>query len=251
MSRLVNNEQSGGNKFIPANYDKQTQRNQLIKARKDTKQLVDAYFGMFNQEIETVLDLSNRQIYEDLCQFLLDSHNRLMSAAAKVDETSATNLSSFTSLGDSILKEQASQVPTCLILSSSESASSVETQFEQLLKQIRKKLDAFTIVLDERKCGNLKQTIQHIQFKLRISLGISFDEAKKILNLDDEQEEAKGIDGGKKTGKDIIHIQEYQDIEMDVDEEMKRNRESSRYISSLYDMDSYKDELLFSEQEAA
>lgn len=114
---------------------------------------------MYNQEIETVLDISNKQIYEDLCQFLLDSHNKLMSAAAKVDETSQNTFSSFTSLGDSILKEQASQVPTCLILSSSESASSVDTQFEQLLKQIKKKLDAFTIVLDERKCGNLKQTI--------------------------------------------------------------------------------------------
>ena len=95
---------------------------------------------MYNQEIETVLDISNKQIYEDLCQFLLDSHNKLMSAAAKVDETSqSTSFSSFTSLGDSILKEQASQVPTCLILSSSESASSVDTQFEQLLKQIKKK----------------------------------------------------------------------------------------------------------------
>ena len=179
---------------------------------------------MYNQEIETVLDISNKQIYEDLCQFLLDSHNKLMSAAAKVDETSqSTSFSSFTSLGDSILKEQASQVPTCLILSSSESASSVDTQFEQLLKQIKKKLDAFTIFLDERKCGNLKQTIQHIQFKLRISLGISFDDAKKVYDVPVDQQDLVQ-DNRQRKEKDTIMVPMYEP-EVEVEEVEDSNSE--------------------------
>ena len=61
-----------------------------------------------------------------------------------------------------VKKEQASQIPTCLVITSSERASSIETQFETVAKQLERSIKAVNIMLDEKKCGNLKQAIEHI-----------------------------------------------------------------------------------------
>ncbi len=55
-----------------------------------------------------------------------------------------------------------SQVPTSLILTSSESASSVDTQFEQLTKELEAKVKAKVVSLDEKKCINTKGCIDYI-----------------------------------------------------------------------------------------
>ena len=56
-------------------------------------------------------------------------------------------------------KDQSSQVPTCLVITSSESASSVDRQFQSVCEEVRNIKEALPIILDERKCTNLKNTI--------------------------------------------------------------------------------------------
>ncbi|CDW86884.1 UNKNOWN [Stylonychia lemnae] len=65
-----------------------------------------------------------------------------------------------------------SQVPTCLVITSSESASSIDTQFTTLCEELKGSTKAVNLVLDEKKCGNMKSTIDHIQNKLKQALGL-------------------------------------------------------------------------------
>ena len=58
-------------------------------------------------------------------------------------------------------------MPTCLVITSSESASSIDTQFNSLTSEITKEVNAVTIGLDEKKCATMKATIALIQLKLR------------------------------------------------------------------------------------
>ena len=56
-----------------------------------------------------------------------------------------------------------SQLPTCLILTSSESASSIDTQFKALGDELEAKLNGAKIVyLDDKKCANSKSMVEHI-----------------------------------------------------------------------------------------
>jgi hypothetical protein len=103
-------------------------------------------------------------------------------------------------------KEAASQIPTCLVITSSESASSIETQFETVADQLKKSLKSVNIVLDEKKCGNMKQTIEFIQDKLRSAFELNRmdvrnrqaneNETKKVmvkeLSSSDEESESEG-----------------------------------------------------------
>ena len=57
-------------------------------------------------------------------------------------------------------------VPTCIILTSSESASSVETQFSTLSDSLADNVKSKLIVLDGKKCGNTKSAIEHFFYKL-------------------------------------------------------------------------------------
>ena len=63
-------------------------------------------------------------------------------------------------------------MPTCLVLTSSESASSIDTQFESLCYDLNQKLKSKNIVLDEKKCGNIKSAIEHLISKLEYSFGV-------------------------------------------------------------------------------
>ena len=60
------------------------------------------------------------------------------------------------------------QVPTCLVLTSSESASSIETQFRSLCQDMEKSVSSKNVVLDEKKCGNIKSAIEHLLSRLRM-----------------------------------------------------------------------------------
>lgn len=61
------------------------------------------------------------------------------------------------------------------MITSSESASSVDRQFQSVCEELRNINKSIPIILDDKKCTNLKQTIIHIQSLLRKELGISED----------------------------------------------------------------------------
>ena len=54
-----------------------------------------------------------------------------------------------------------------MVITSSESASSIDTQFAAMTSEISKSVEAVTIGLDEKKCATMKATIALIQMKLR------------------------------------------------------------------------------------
>ena len=83
------------------------------------------------------------------------------------------NCGKLGNLGSSIQKEQASQVPTCLVITSSESASSVDTQFRALVAEISKSVKAIDVNLDHKKCATMKTTIELIQTVLRGRFGMT------------------------------------------------------------------------------
>eukprot|EP00347_Sterkiella_histriomuscorum_P003546 403363877 len=79
------------------------------------------------------------------------------------------------------------QVPTCLVVTNSESASSIDTQFQTLCEELTSAdFNSINLVLDEKKCGNMKQTIDHIQYKLKCALGIINDEYD--MDIDSKEE---------------------------------------------------------------
>lgn len=124
----------------------------------------------FDAVIETKILENNENLYTNMTKFLKEASARLGQVGAMVTNHSnlLVNHSAF-----NVKKEKASQIPTCLVITSSESASSIETQFETVAKQLEKEINAVNIVLDEKKCGNMKQTIDHIQEKLRSALGLN------------------------------------------------------------------------------
>ena len=101
----------------------------------------------------------NHKIYSDLEFFLTSTTKNLCHAAAKIVEQSSGRLGN---LAGTIQKEHASQVPTCLVITSSESASSIDTQFSAMMNHISDKVNANCIVLDDKKCATMKSTIELI-----------------------------------------------------------------------------------------
>ena len=54
-------------------------------------------------------------------------------------------------------------MPTCLVITSSESASSIDTQFSAMIKELSKNdVKAIDIVLNEKKCATMKNAIELI-----------------------------------------------------------------------------------------
>lgn len=59
------------------------------------------------------------------------------------------------------------QIPCSLVITSNESASSIDTQFAALCTELKAQIQSLNLVIDEKKCGNMKETIEHIQNRLR------------------------------------------------------------------------------------
>jgi hypothetical protein len=58
------------------------------------------------------------------------------------------------------------------VITSSESASSIDTQFAAMVKEISKNVRAISVTLDEKKCATMKTTIDLIQTKMRAMFGM-------------------------------------------------------------------------------
>jgi septum formation inhibitor MinC len=61
------------------------------------------------------------------------------------------------------------------VITSSESASSIDTQFNALCEELTQ-AGMIPIILDEKKCGNLKQTIMYLQSRLKSHFGLNTDD---------------------------------------------------------------------------
>lgn len=106
--------------------------------------------------VHETLQRNTRDLNESLCKFITEKN--------------------FTGILDS-------QVPTSLIMTSSESASSIETQFEQLTSELQQRCKAKCLMLDEKKCTTTKNAIDHIITRLMNSFGVH--NAKKNYRLSD------------------------------------------------------------------
>ena len=78
----------------------------------------------YNEKIDETIKHHNEKIYGDLNSFLNGTSHRLCMARARCTERQSDRLGN---LAADIQREQASQVPTCLVITSSESASSIDT----------------------------------------------------------------------------------------------------------------------------
>jgi len=58
------------------------------------------------------------------------------------------------------------------VITSNESVSSIETQFNSMNTELMNKINSINLMLDEKKCPTMKATIEHIQSKLRDALGV-------------------------------------------------------------------------------
>lgn len=141
----------------------------------------------YEDVITETIKAHNEKIYGDLEHFLSSTTKKLQHAASKIVEQSSGRLGN---LASNIEKEHASQVPTCLVITSSESASSIETQFSAMIKQINDSVKAVSVVLDDKKCATMKQTIDMIQMKLRSQFGMqgSMEMAKFGNQLDEDKD---------------------------------------------------------------
>jgi hypothetical protein len=79
------------------------------------------------------------------------------------------------------------------VITSNESSSSIDTQFEALCTELHNSINSINLVLDEKKCNSMKDTIEHIQIRLCEVLGISVrthlkknDDADAPINVAEE-----------------------------------------------------------------
>ena len=94
-------------------------------------EVVELYMQYFDLVIEEKILQNNESLYTNMTKFLLASSTKLSQVCAMITENKDMIIqhSAF-----NVKKEQASQIPTCLVITSSESASSIETQFETVAK---------------------------------------------------------------------------------------------------------------------
>ena len=130
------------NSILSQNYPSKNQgmsreRDMLIAKKNLTLKTLE----IMNQIINNTITQNNKDLYENLKRYIIE----LNKIPTKFD----------------------SQVPTSLILTSSESASSIDSQFESLKTELQY-IHARVVILDDKKCGNTKSTIEHIIKQLHI-----------------------------------------------------------------------------------
>lgn len=126
----------------------------------------------YNTSIKSVINQNNTEIYQELKKFLKVQNDRSHALTG--------------------------QVPTCLVVTSTESASSIETQFQAMCDELKSEFECLNVVLDDRKCGTMKNAIEHIMQKLRFLLNIKHneDDFSKSGDTNTFQQEESGDDMG-------------------------------------------------------
>ena len=124
--------------------------------------------------IKETIQKNNNDIYKNLKGFLHD--------------TTTFQQSRQYSNEHDVGREQASQVPTCLVITSSESASSIDTQFQAMFDELKNGAKALPIILDDKKCANLKCTVAHIQQRLRLIFNLTNEADNEPLLINEKEE---------------------------------------------------------------
>lgn len=148
------------------------------------KAVVDRFMSIYDQIIQSTIRKHNNDIYLQLKQFLQSDKNSEFSETSK-NIMHGVNGLQIRGLGGSVGEQH---IPTCLVITSNESSSSIETQFNALQQELKLQLNAINIVIDEKKCGNMKQTIEHIQNNLKNELEIPLGEELKYQQNNNQPE---------------------------------------------------------------
>lgn len=156
----------------------------------------------FEDIIQTTIRKNNKQLFDEMKEFIHASNN----SASTFDE----------------------QLPTSLVLTSSESASSIDTQFQALCDELSCRLHTKNLILDEKKCGSSKTAIEHIIQHLLYAYGISRKNYKDSRISENSGDELR------------FDIPDFSDSERsasenELDEEKKldESKVSSNHISTL------------------
>lgn len=123
-----------------------------------------------------------------------------------------------------------SQVPTCMVVTSSESASSIDTQFSAICDELKHKCGAINLILDEKKCATMKSTVEHVQALLKQALGIKDDPYAQAKPEEDSDEDRIEYINQVEESIDEDYESDQEDVEM-------QNAEcsSSNHVSTLRD----------------
>ena len=142
--------------------DSKYQEKKIAKRDLNTAKIkvVKHYMNFYDELIKKTIKKNNEEIYKVLNNFLSSTSEKLMLAESN------PNNKRLNSLSKSIQKEQASQVPTCLVITSSESASSIDTQFQAMCDELKISCGSINIMLDDKKCATMKSTIETIKMRL-------------------------------------------------------------------------------------
>ena len=121
-----------------------------------------------------------------------------------------------------------------MVVTSNESASSIETQFKTTCEELKKTINSYNIILDEKKCVNLKSAIEHIQSLLRDAFQIHPHEEKMRTYQDGGNYDGDEPDSGDEVKIEIPNNQSSDEEEKEV-EPCSEQPPSSRNVSSLMD----------------
>jgi predicted house-cleaning noncanonical NTP pyrophosphatase (MazG superfamily) len=131
-------------------------------------------FDKYDHLIEATISKNNRDLYDALNTFMKE----LNTVPSHFD----------------------SQVPTALVLTSSESASSIDTQFDSLRQELMAKVNAKVITLDEKKCNTTKSCVEHLVRQVYTAFGSEQRLQQKREERKEERVGAGAANGGKKDG---------------------------------------------------
>lgn len=183
----------------------------------------------YDELIKTTIRRNNDDIYNDLLQFLAPAKMGIENSNVKFDpDTKGLTIQGISGSGvgpGGLVADCNSQIPTCLVVTSNESVSSIETQFAAMCAEMKAKINSINLILDEKKCQTLKAAIEHIQSKLKDAIGLDqheqFGYSKRV---ESEAEES---------GDEVkIRIPE-KDSSDEEDEFIENNIMSSNHVSTL------------------
>lgn len=189
----------------------------------------------YNRIIDDTMHAHNENIYKELKRFL---NPEKISAESNpfFDETGLTiqGVGGQGFRGITAGSNPYQLVPTCLVVTSNESASSIETQFKTTCEELKQTINSYNIILDEKKCQTLKAAIEHIQSLLRDAFQINPHE--EIMRT---YPEGGNFDGDDLDSGDEVKIEIPNNHSSDEEEEkvepISEQLPSSRNVSSLMD----------------
>lgn len=127
--------------------------------------VVERFFSQYDQLMTKVIRKNNDDIYTKLKDFLQPGYSGTNLRNPFDEDTKGLTIQGVggTGFGCSGLPQSSdSQVPTCLVITSNESVSSIDTQFTAMCTELKSQIGAINLILDDKKCTSMKYTIEHI-----------------------------------------------------------------------------------------